>query len=284
MRDGAKEASGGKSPTTSGDDAMTGVDILQKACPSRVRVFRALMLLSSGVQLATFKDLLAQRQAVIIGIVADTAKRALSGAEVIAVRASRRTVTDSTGIFILILPSGEETLLVRRIGFLPETFQAELTAGDTLRIGVMLGAAPVVLPDLVVEVESVEYRGKMVGFANRMLTSGAPRSSFLTRADIDRLNAPRLIDHLPKTGLKLRRDRRGGEYVDCPRGRASMSGPPRVAYYVDGALMQGSFDLGSMTVSDIEAVEVYKSAAERPAQYNATGSDCTVLIWLRGNL
>ena len=222
-----------------------------------------------------------QREALLVGIVGDTARQPLRDAEVIAVRGKRTTITDARGIFVLLLPPGDETFLVRKIGFLPQTFQATLIAGDTIRLGVMLGVAPTALPDLVVVVDSIAYRGKMVGFANRLLTSGAPRSSFLTRADIEKMNSPRLVDHLLRTGLKLRRDRRGREYVECSRGRTSIRSAPIVAYYIDGARVQEGLDLNSIDMATVQAIEVYKSAAERPTQFNATGSDCTVVLWLK---
>ncbi|HEX7025136.1 MAG TPA: TonB-dependent receptor [Gemmatimonadales bacterium] len=226
-------------------------------------------------------ELLAQRQALLVGIVGDTARQPLRDVEIIAIRAKLTAVTDSRGIFGLVLPPGDETFLVRKIGFSPQTFQATLVAGDTIRLGIMLGPAPTLLPDLVVVVDNIPFRGKMVDFANRLLTSGAPRSSFLTRADIDNLNSVRLVDHLVRTGLKLRRDRRGREYVECSRGRASLRSAPKVAFYIDGARVQDELDVNSIEMGAVQAIEVYKSAAERPTQFNAPDSDCTVVIWLK---
>jgi hypothetical protein len=70
------------------------------------------------------------------------------------------------------------------------------------------------------------------------------------------------------------------------------AGAPLACYldvYLDGALIYDStarkaplFNLNSITASEIEAIEVYSSAAQVPAQYNKTSGGCGVmLIWTR---
>jgi hypothetical protein len=235
----------------------------------------------------------AQKKAVIMGIVADTTKAPLVDAQVTAVKAKLTIRTDRRGIFILDqLPPGEELFWVRRIGYRPETFDVTLVAGDTVKVGVMLAAAPLVLPELSVEAEGRVYTGKLTGFAQRMLHSGAARTSFLTRADIEKQFPAQFIDMLVGAGMKRTRDRRGKDTLTCPRGVTSPSRAPRVAFYLDGALIA---DGGSMGAVDpimiesiirmepvlIEAVEVYRSTATRPAEFNASGAGCVVVIWTR---
>jgi len=214
--------------------------------------------------------------ALVVGIVADTGKRPIVDAEIVAMRHKLTTITDSRGVFILNrLEPGPEVFLVRRIGYRPESFDATLNGGDTLRLGVIMAEAPVQLPDLMVEAEGRLYFGKMVGFGERLRSSAAPRSTFLTQADIDRLHPTRTIDLLVQAGLKPRYTRRGQETIACPRGGG------RMAIYLDGAELSGGFGISWLDPSQIQAVEVYKSAAERPPQFNATGSDCTVIIWTK---
>jgi hypothetical protein len=235
----------------------------------------------------------AQKKAVIMGIVADTTKAPLVDAQVTAVKAKLTIRTDRRGIFILDqLPPGEELFWVRRIGYRPETFDVTLVAGDTVKVGIILAAAPVMLPELSVEAEGRVYTGKLTGFAQRMLHSGAARTSFLTRADIEKQFPAQFIDMLVGAGMKRTRDRRGKDTLTCPRGVTSPSRAPRVAFYLDGALIA---DGGSMGAVDpimiesiirmepvlIEAVEVYRSTATRPAEFNASGAGCVVVIWTR---
>jgi hypothetical protein len=65
-----------------------------------------------------------------------------------------------------------------------------------------------------------------------------------------------------------------------------------VVYYLDGALLADGGSAGRpdpsktegiarMDPSLIEAVEVYRSTAARPAQFNAMGADCVVVVWTR---
>lgn len=237
----------------------------------------------------------AQKKAVIMGIVADTMKTPLVDAEVTAIKARVTIRTDARGIFMLDrLSPGDELFVVRRVGFRPESFDATLVAGDTVKVGVMLAAAPVVLPELSVEAEGKVYTGKLTAFAERMLHSGAPRSSFLTRADIEKQFPARFMDMLIMAGMKRAIDRRGRDTLTCPRGVASPSRAVRVVYYLDGALI-GDGGMGSPSRADpamlesivrmdpsmVEAVEVYRSTAARPTEFNTTGADCVVVIWTR---
>ena len=216
--------------------------------------------------------------ALVVGIVADTGKRPIVEAEIVAMKHKLTTITDSRGLFIFTgLQPGAEVFLVRAIGYRPESFEATLLPGDTLRLGVILAPASlaVQLPDLTVEVEGRIYSGKMLGFGERMRSSGLPRSAFLTQADIDRLHPNRTLDLLLHAGLKARYNRRGQETINCPRGGS------RMAVYIDGAQLGSGATLTWLEPTQIQAIEVYRSAAERPAEFNATGSDCTVVIWTK---
>ena len=222
----------------------------------------------------------AQRTGTIIGIVADTNKTPIVEAEIVAIRSNITTLTDCRGIFILPgLPPGEEVFRVRRIGYRSETFDATIVANDTIRIGVILAAAPFMLPEISVLAEGESYTGKMIGFAERMLHSGAPRNAFLTRKDIEKMEPRPFVDMLIKTGMRRYIDRRGKEALLCPRGLGL--GGSRTAFYVDGVLSADPTSVQRMDPSIIEAVEVYRSTASRPAEYNATGATCVILVWTR---
>lgn len=59
--------------------------------------------------------------------------------------------------------------------------------------------------------------------------------------------------------------------------------------YIDGMLVADSnelpFELDSHKLEDFEAIDVYRGPAETPAQYNATGSSCgVVLMWTKAAL
>ena len=222
----------------------------------------------------------AQSTGILLGIVGDTAHKPLHLAEVLAIHSRKHVTTDERGIFGLVLPPGEEILMVRRVGYQPQTFEATIVAGDTLKVGVILGAlTATTLPDLVVEAEGVVYHGRMAEFARRMQTSGAPRSSFVTRTQIEAEPAARVFDFLVHAGMKPRVDRRGRDAVICPRGTSFNA--PRTSFFIDGLKVNDNFDFNTLNLQDIDAIEVYRSAAERPVEFNLIGYDCTVVIWLR---
>ena len=61
-----------------------------------------------------------------------------------------------------------------------------------------------------------------------------------------------------------------------------------MSVYLDGALyysasMPGApFDMSRFPIHQLQGVEVYRSAAEMPVEYNATGSLCgVVLLWTK---
>jgi hypothetical protein len=142
------------------------------------------------------------------------------------------------------------------------------------------------LPELSVEAEGRVYTGKLTGFAERMLHSGAARTSFLTRTDIEKQFPAQFIDILIGAGMKRTRDRRGKDTLTCPRGVTSPTRAPQVAFYLDGARIADGDPIMvesiiRMEPALIEAVEVYRSTATRPAEFNASGASCVVVIWTR---
>lgn len=61
-------------------------------------------------------------------------------------------------------------------------------------------------------------------------------------------------------------------YDGAPRGRGGIA----------GASETDPVDLSSLRLTDIESIEVYRSAAEVPAEFNSTSSGCGVIaIWSR---
>jgi hypothetical protein len=125
----------------------------------------------------------------------------------------------------------------------------------------------------------------MAGFAHRMRTSGASRSSFITRDEIDR-RQPRQISDLIKE--------RGGRARECASSATiyvdgTMLVPDRIGAPARGRRTEPltrDLRLDIMPLGDIEAIEVYSGAATTPAEFSATASrelapGCTVLIWTR---
>lgn len=126
----------------------------------------------------------------------------------------------------------------------------------------------------------------------RVLRNGAPASALITRADIEKTNSTRMLPLLMSRGLKSRiHPRTGKESLVCAHKTE------RPAIYLNGLLVDGgdtpgarrlrfgllgdAFDMESLSPDNVEAVEVYRSMSERPAEYNRTQSECVVVIWTR---
>jgi len=241
-------------------------------------VFRQFWSVLCLLLLVSSANLSAQRK-ILFGVVMDTAGKPLEAAGVSAIRARVHASSDASGRFTIAgLAKGREVFQVRRIGYQAQVFELELGQDDTIRIGVTLARdSAQQLPELgVVVPRSASPAERLEQEAiERILASGAPASSLIPRTELAKSNSGRLYPLLLKHGLKSRIDRRGRDRLVCPRG----AGSPTI--YLDGLRMASDFDFESFTPDQVEIIEVYRSRSARPAQYNTTGSACTVLIWTR---
>lgn len=152
------------------------------------------------------------------------------------------------------------------------------------------------LDSIVVTETTTPVLGKMAGFERRR-KEGFGR--FLT---MEQLHDPLR----PRLDLQLRRFGRI-RVVPCGLGyaAANMFGAPAeqmasckppplmddvcfMTIYMDGALFYSNttpgrpFDISSLNLLDFQGMEVYRSAAEMPPEYNTTGSYCGVIVlWTR---
>jgi hypothetical protein len=187
-------------------------------------------------------------------------------------------------------------LRFRAIGYAPGS--AVIAFSDARRsIDTMLTMTAVAqrLDSIVVTESAVPVSGKMAGFERRR-KEGFGR--FLTMEQLHDPLRPRLDLQLRRFG-RLR-------VVPCGLGyaAANMFGAPAqqlatckpagkddvcfMSIYMDGALFYSNttpgrpFDISSLNLLDFQGMEVYRSAAEMPPEYNATGSYCgVILLWTR---
>jgi hypothetical protein len=126
---------------------------------------------------------------------------------------------------------------------------------------------------------------------DRIRRNGAPASALITRDELEKSQSFRLASLLVRHGLRSRVNKYGKETLMCPRKAE------RPAIYLDGLLVDGSdspnakrfriglinemFDMENLTPGDVEAVEVYRSPGEWPAEFGRTEASCVVLIWTR---
>jgi hypothetical protein len=151
--------------------------------------------------------------------------------------------------------------------------------------------------DFIVVTEKAEpVRGKMEGFERRM-KEGFGR--FLTMEELHDPLRPTLAHQLRRFG-RMRVVPCGSGYAAVSMGpapgsqQASCKPPPQMddvcfmSVYMDGALYYSNMtpgkplDISGLNILDLQALEVYRSPAELPPEYNSTGSYCgVILLWTR---
>lgn len=160
----------------------------------------------------------------------------------------------------------------------------ELAGGQVFEVEFRLTPSPVALEGIEVEGERRNPRLELEGFYRRK-DQGV--GHFLTREEIDRRNAMRtahLFNRIPRAWVM-------DDSVVFPS--SAMYGAligegmcaPRI--YVDGMLFSGGQmgpqdrSIDEIAPEEIEAMEVYTSAARAPTRYAMDSSCGVILIWLR---
>lgn len=192
----------------------------------------------------------------------------LTDVQLILVGTGREWRTSATGAVLLrALPSGEHVLRVRRLGYQPHSEFLTLSPRDSAPLTLVLQPLPVVLPEVVVSARESAYERKLTGFLERRRASAAPASSFITENDLLRWGAVRWSDALSRTG---------GVQTGVS-GSIRLRGCGRFSVFLDGQLLTSN-ELDAIPLLTVAAVEVYRGAAEIPAEFNVTGRACGALV------
>ena len=245
----------------------------------RLLCFSAVLHLLLGAAPTT-----AAAQSAISGIVRDdSTSQPIAGVELIIQVLDRRSVTDSLGAFRFTdLATGVHYILVRKIGYRPVQLRAILVSADTLEATVELRAAAVELAPIEVTVSAIapgmeayaERREAGVGHFIDAKTLRQSEHRYL--ADIFRTvrgvslqyrggNKTVLVNNRDRCPMQIYMD---GIKIYEPRSGAGRAVEPP--------------DINLFSVSQLEAIEVYRGPAETPAQLSGTGGRCgTVVLWSR---
>ena len=244
----------------------------------------------------TLRPLAGQRtHAGVGGIVVDSYDGHPIPVAVISVNGDVTTTTDQHGRFNLAVPeTGTSVIGVRRLGYAPVELDVWIDSlSTTLDLRVQLAPLATELAPIEVQAEGGRTPPHLAGFeARRRMGFGR----FADREQIEKWSPVVLTDvlqHLPginvipNPGYGVNGDRRRF-LVESSRiiGRIG-GGSCAMQVYLDGMFV-GTTGPGDLPLDDlipvhmIEAVEVYRSTAEIPAEFNRTGSDCGVIVfWTR---
>jgi hypothetical protein len=207
------------------------------------------------------QDTTASAVATLIGTVTDIAGAPLPGAEVTLLGSSTvRALTSDSGTFRLGgLPTGSVVLSVRRLGFEPATFTAQLRAGKVHRATLALTPSAQSLPTVAVS-DTIQKSHWLDQFESRR---SSQRGTFITRADIERKSARNGSDLLRTVpGVRITPGNLGSSDVQMTRAAGTAKCTPQI--FVHGVPYSGTMD--DFTADDIEALEVYVGISEVPAE------------------
>jgi TonB family protein len=210
-------------------------------------------------------------------VVQDSAGAAVAGAQVSMLGLFGRGTTGTDGAFHLVsLPLGERTLLVRRLGFRPESVAVTITPGGTAEVTVKLHVVPQQVAAVVVDADRSGFSGRMRSF-NERRARGIGR--FFTADDIDR-RRPQVVSDLLRTLPGVRITSNGPQSVVTFRGQTCtpliwLDGMPASAGYLDPDLFEPS---------SLAGIEIYTGPASVPAELmwiNGAGRCGVIALWTR---
>jgi len=240
---------------------------------------------------------------ILAGIVTDSANVPIGGVEVSLPDLSKSTLTNEQGAFALRdVPPGAQRLVVRRVGYGPVEARVAIEAGRSIERHIrMLRATS--LDSVVVTEKAVDHQ--LDDFeVNKKLGLG----HFLTRAELapqEGRSTGAVLTSLP--GIKVFAI---GPYAWVGSGRHNVTslanGGARLdemdvtkraplwdcyaLVFLDAHLVfrgqktgqpprwEPLFDINSIPVSEIEAIEYYATAAQTPMKYSVLNSQCGVVV------
>jgi hypothetical protein len=178
------------------------------------------------------------------------------------------------------------------MGYRPNEVQVAVQVGETVEIAeglLRLTPLPTRLADVTVEAEAPTAARWLSEFNTRRETT---TGSFITRAEFQEQGNPqRATDVFRRMrGIRIVPGPGGRLIVQTSRGATrTISGRTGEGcfplYFVDGLFLGDSWDVDIdriLSLTDVEAVEAYTSAAGLPQEFNRPGAACGVIaLWTR---
>lgn len=235
-------------------------------------------------------------------VLAEGGSAPIEGAVVEIVAERKSVTTDARGAFVIGgLRPWRYTIRARRLGHDPAEHEVDVRAGDTARVLVRLRATATTLaPVTVTESNPEAVNPRMAGFNDRMKMG---IGQFLTSADLRKLDQSTLQEVVRRLGMSVKVTSCADNVKPCGRPYASGTRGPSsmptglafrspwacpVQVFVDGVPYVNKpipFDLSTVRVEDLGAVEFYAGAAQTPVIFEKGDAMCGVLVlWTRTTL
>lgn len=229
--------------------------------------------------LASWPAAAAAQKVSVRGVVRDTAGAPIADADVSIPAAHLLTRSNDAGAFALDrVPVGHAELSVRRLGYVPKTFQLDISAGGD-SLAVEMATQALELPGMEISEQTKRHLLWIEDFYRRRAKGIG--GTYYTREDIEARHAARLSDVLRDApGVRFVRTRDGaGIRFDVP---ANFRRDCLPQYFVDGQRV-ANVEVDDFPPRDIEGVELYNGPSSTPMQFSqgAVTSCGTVVIWSR---
>ncbi len=240
-------------------------------------------------------------QHVVQGRVVDTTDTGLPGVEVAFPSLSKSVLTDSSGHFRLTnVAGGARRILVRKIGYQPLDVMRTLMA-DTVTLEVRMAPSDVVLPTIEVTARGMtsvpkklerwaarREQGRGTFFDGAFLRDNENRALRDILRKVQGIHLVRFDDRAGVAAAAGTSRHRNMSFVPNPRASQGVPLACYMAVYLDGAMIWSPNSLArppnldDFALNQMAAIEVFRTAAEIPPEFNAMGSDCGVLsMWTR---
>jgi hypothetical protein len=195
-------------------------------------------------------------------------------------------VTDAQGRFALSAgEAGEYRVAVAALGFAAATLgPVALAAAAPTTVLIRMAIEAVPIDALRVEVAARVPALERAGFYDRRRTS---QGRFFERSDIEERNPRRIADMLRGiAGVRVIESGHNADVLLRAGGGMSMGGMCAPEVWLDGQLVSrgggpgaGRHNLNEIRPTDLEAIEVYASAARVPARYGGAHAACGVVVF-----
>ena len=214
---------------------------------------------------------------IIAGIIEDSLSTPVAGAQVAVQGLRGHGTSENDGSFRLAsIPPGPHVLVVRRIGFRPESLAVTVAAGAIHEVRVRVRPKAQWVAPVVVQAKNARYTGHLRAFYERR---DRGNGVFFTALDIED-RKPRYVSDLLRSVPGTRVTPRGPESVVTFRGRTC---PPLI--WVDGAAASaGYLDPDVIDPMTLEGIEIYKGPASVPAALmgmDGQGSCGVIALWTK---
>ena len=236
----------------------------------------------------------------LTGQVVDEGTRAsVEGARIVLEGLGRAGVSNELGRFAFSeVPAGWTRLRVERIGYAATVGEVEIKVGEVAEARLLLSTQAVPLEPIIVTARRRETVLPAVeGFGDRYYSG---RGRFVLEAEIRQRNPTKLVEVLRETGLevtgngtsvKLSRENCApavfvdGIKVTHPQLIRSRAEGVSAGLWPDptaSADQDAAHGIGLVHPSSVQAVEIYRSALETPAQFLELNRRCgAVVIWTK---